>query len=593
MIVADFLVLLFFGHSFSRIIFRFGVPGLAFLAVYCLILGRNAKCFAMGYLQNQDEEQYVVRLKKIGAIPIKMIALNALLHPIFLGIVFQGEYLGVKASIKGPLFLASMSFGMLIGTFIYVVSDGLVSRTLLAQHLTGYPRNLRERRQEIKACIVPLAAVLVSLLFAIAITMLGINKSGTQGSLSNISIPIVIFFFCIVALALNLKKNASVLYTSIVEQLENISSEHKDLTRRISICSVDELGTIAGMVNVFCEQLGDGIRDIKGGQKELSGTGSRLEENASDMVNSITRILSAVEQVLVKSQDQKDSAGNSSRAIQEIANQIKALEESIYTQTTSITQASTSIEQMVGNISSINTMTEKMTDQFKSVGTAADEGIDIQKKSEERILAIVQQSQALQEANKIIATIAARTNLLAMNAAIEAAHAGETGRGFSVVADEIRKLAENSSSESKKIGSELKQIIQTIDHIVRDSASSSNAFTDVSNRVDETEKLVFEVNNAIHEQKTGASQVMEALRVMNDVTAQVKDGSREISQGKETMIREINILQTSAGAVLTNIEEMSGNIKSINTGAQEVSNLAVSTRSSIQKISSIADEFEV
>ena len=599
MIAADFFILLFFGHSFSRIIVRFGVSGLAFVIVYSLILGRSGKCFDMNFFKNKQGDQYTDCLKQIGAVPIKMIGLNVVIHAVFLGgVFFDSEYLGINPAIKGPLYLAALAFGMVAGVFIYVICDGLVCRTLSAHDLFRYPRELREGRQALKAMIIPLAVTLVSLLFSCSVTLLGISLAGGSidmrgGSWPVILIPIAVFFVGIAVMSLRLKKNTSLLFSSVIVELENLSSDQKDLTKRVSVCSVDEVGTIAGMVNSFCEQLGGGIRDIKDGQGELTSAGTRLEENASGMAKSITRISGAAEQVLVKAQDQKESTDNSSKAVQRITNQIKALEESIFTQTSSMTQASASVEKMAGNIASISTVTEKMADHFKTVEEAANEGIRVQKTSTERISEIVRQSQALQEANKIIAAIAARTNLLAMNAAIEAAHAGASGRGFSVVADEIRKLAVNSSNESKKIGVELKQIVQTIDHIVRDADDSMKAFNEVSKRVSETEELVFTVNNAIHEQKTGAGQVMEALRIMNDVTTRVKNGSDEISHGNEAMIREIDLLQSSATEILTNMEEVSGGIKNINSGAQEVSGLAAATHSSIQKISATADGFEV
>jgi methyl-accepting chemotaxis protein len=488
---------------------------------------------------------------------------------------------------------------MLVGTFIYVVCDGLVSKTLISNNFTKYPRDLRENRQELKAMIVPLAASLMALLFSCSITLLGIRLAGGSlndmraGDWSAIVVPIVICFICIAILALNLKKNSSLLYNSIVAQLENLSSEHKDLTRRITVCSIDELGTIAGMVNTFCETLGQGIRDIKGGQKDLFGVGNRLEVNASGMADSITSISGAAENVLVKTQGQMESVKTSSQAVHRISEHIKSLEESIAAQTSSMSQASAAVEEMVGNISSIGSVTEKMASQFETVGEAADEGSRIQKESGQRISQIVAQSQALQEANRIIATIAAQTNLLAMNAAIEAAHAGEAGKGFSVVADEIRKLAENSSSESKKISTELKQIVRTIELIVKDSEASGEAFTEVSHRINETEKLVIEVNNAIREQKTGAGQVMESLRMMNDLTAKVSGGSQEMDRGAEAMLREIDSLQGSAGDIEARMEEVSGNIKSLNSSAKEVSELAINTQSSIQKISDIANSFEV
>jgi len=599
MIAADFLILLFFENSFSQLRFRFGIPAFVFLILYCLILGRGARYFDYKYFTKLDGEQYLLWLKKIGAVPIQRIALNIVTHAVFLGIVFLGNYLGINPSIKSPLFLAVISFGMLVGTFVYVMGDGLVSRTLLAHNFTAYPPGYLEKRQEAKAWIIPTAAILVTLGFTCSVTLLGIHRLGltldaVKGSaLSSIFIPLIVFFLCTFALALNLKRNTGVLYNSVVAQMENLSSEQKDLTRRISICSVDELGSIAGMVNNFSEHLGSGIRDIKDGQEDLSVVGNRLEENASTMADSITRISTAVEKVLHKTKGQMESANTSSLAVQRISEQIQSLEESIFTQTSSITEASAAVEQMVGNISSISSVTEKMAAQFKTVGEASDEGKRIQKESGDRIREIVEQSKTLQDANKIIANIAANTNFLAMNAAIEAAHAGVAGRGFAVVADEIRKLAVNSAAESRKIGIELKQITATIDRIVQDATVSENAFTEVSHRIDETGKLVAEVDNAIHEQKTGASEVIEALRVMRDLTMKVEDGSKEMNQSSESMVKEISTLQNSAGEIETSMEEISGGINTINIGAHEVSTLAAATRASIDKISGIADGFEV
>jgi methyl-accepting chemotaxis protein len=599
MVLADFILLIFFGHSVSDLFLRFSLSAIVFLFAYIGILGKSAKYFAPDFFKNIDEAEFFERIKKIGAVPIKMIGLNVVTHAVFLGIIFfAGNFLGIDSAMKTTLFLAALSFGMLVGTFVYVMCDGLVSKTLIAHNFTVYPRDLRENRQSVKAMIVPLAAVLMALLFACSVTILGIHMSvgfldNMQGKTwSTVLIPIIICFICVAILAINLKKNTTLIYLSIIEEMENLSSAHKDLTRRITVCSVDELGTFAGMVNTLCDYLGNGMREIKNGQKELSAAGHRMEENASDMANSINRISTTAENVLAKTQNQMENVKTSSQAVHRIFDHIKSLEESVAVQTTSMSQASSAVEEMVGNIASIGSVTEKMASQFKTVGEAAEKGSSIQKESNERVREIVTQSQTLQEANKIIATIAAQTNLLAMNAAIEAAHAGEAGRGFSVVSDEIRKLAENSSVESKKISVELKQIVKTIEQIVKDSEASGKAFAEVSGRIDETERLVTEVDHAVREQKTGADQVMDSLKVMNEITTKVSDGSNDIGIGAEEIVREIDALQVSAGEIESRMEEMSDNIKNLNSGAQEVSNLAGNTRSSIQKISDIADGFE-
>jgi methyl-accepting chemotaxis protein len=578
---------------------RVGLPGLGFIVLATLILGTSARFFDSGNFTASGED-YAAALKKIGAVPIRMIALLAVLENVLLaGLFIQGPAIGLLPGLETPLYVVCLSLGLLVGTFIYVLTDRLVSKTLIANKLTAYPRDLREGRQSVKMLIIPVVVAIIAILYSLSAFLLIVGRAGGNilvmagGDWTSMAALIIFLMLIISALAFTLKKSTSGLFDAVIAQLENLSSAKKDLTRRITICSVDEVGTIAGMVNSFCENMGAGMRDIKAGQGNLSESGLQLEENAAGMASSLGRISEAVEQVRLKAGEQMHSVSESSAVVNRIAKNIESLDNSISTQAASMSQASAAVEEMIGNIASIGGVTEKMAGQFKTVGEAAAAGMAVQQESGGQINEIVGQSQALQEANRIIATIAAQTNLLAMNAAIEAAHAGEAGRGFSVVADEIRKLAETSSGESQKISAELKQIVETINRIVKNAKAAEQSFAQVSGRVDETGKLVLEVDNAIREQKDGAGQVMEALKVMNDVTAQVRTGSGEMNASNESMLKEIGALQDQAREIDGSISGMAEGINTVNAGAQKISALALSNQEAITQISQIVNSFEV
>jgi methyl-accepting chemotaxis protein len=597
------LLFLFLFRSPSAVLnpflLRVGLPGLGYILLVTFVLGRSAvffdpACFAV------PGEAYVRALKKLGAVPVKMIALTVLFDLAFLGLIFmQGEKVGIRQEIHIPLFFAALSLGMLIGTFVYVLADSLVSKTLISGNLAVYPRDLRENRQGLKLLIVPIAVALLSILFTFSITLLVTNNAGVSLSGMDpqawwwILVLSGVFFVSVALLASILKNNARLTFNSIIVQLENLSSAKKDLVKRISICSVDELGTIAGMVNSFCDNMGSGIREIKDGQYKLAASSVELEQNAADMAISVSQISGGTEMVRSRVQNQKQSVSESSAAVEEIARNIESLNDAISRQSSSVGEASAAVEEMVGNIESIGGMVEKMLDQFRTVNDAASSGGVIQKESGEKVQEIVEESRALQEANKIIATIAAQTNLLAMNAAIEAAHAGDAGRGFSVVADEIRKLAENSARESQKIGTELKQITQTINSMVTGAKASEQAFDQVSLRVEETEKLVSGLNNAIREQQKGAGEVLDALKAMNDITAEVRTGSKEMNEGNAAMLQEMNKLRSDSGEISGSIEEMVESLSHVNKNAGQVSVLAANAQSAIKDITVIVDSFEV
>jgi methyl-accepting chemotaxis protein len=577
------------GVAVSRPLGAVAASGLAFILASSLALGRSAAFFGMDYRARQeDPEAFKAAIGSLGGAPLKSLVLFiAFILAYLVGLFSFGAQVGLQATLRLPLFFFCFSLGLLDAAFIFVLSDRLVSSALLDDRLVRYPAELRETRQQRKIFIIPTFMCLMSFLFAFSTAFLAIDRSGKAAMLSGGALAAVfglafLYFLIVIVLVAIWNANTGLIYRSVIAQLEQLSSAEKDLTGRISIGSVDELGSIAGMVNVFCDGLAASMKSLKAAQAKLNELGEELRRNAGDTAGAVSQISSSAERVREKASVQSGSVAESSSAVEEIAKNIESLESLISDQAASVTEASASIEEMVGNIGAVTASIDKMADQFGELLEAADEGRRIQAASRVSIEQISARSEALLEANKAIAAIASKTNLLAMNAAIEAAHAGEAGRGFSVVADEIRLLAETSAGQSKTIRTELAQVQKSIVEVVSSSKDSENSFARVSERIGETDALVREVQQAMAEQKEGSAQVLEALRSMNEITSQVRSGSQEMSAGNKTVLEEIVRLRDATAEIADSIEEMSVGAKGIAAGATRVSEMATGTGDTIR-----------
>ena len=398
----------------------------------------------------------------------------------------------------------------------------------------------------------------------------------------------------IVSVACSLMLIAAVRPLKLVqESIHEIATGEADLTQQIAVKSNNEIGALGDGFNAFMEKLRTIIGGVKDSKEILGDVNVGLQQRIGENGKSIEAIIGDLNDIESQVENQAGSVSQTVSAVEEISKNIESLEKMIETQSSGVVEASAAVEEMIGNISSVNNSVGYMAQSFDALIQNTEAGIQRQNDVNQRIRNIEEQSKALQTANKTISDIAGQTNLLAMNAAIEAAHAGEAGKGFSVVADEIRKLSETSSAQSKTIREELLKIEGSINDVVSASQASTDMFVEVSNSISQTQQLVLQIKGAMEEQQEGSKQIGDALKLMNDNTSEVRAASHEMAEGNKSILTEINQLRNTTGEIRDSMDKISQSAGDIKETSNSLSEIADSVTSAVDQIGGQIDLFKV
>ena len=381
----------------------------------------------------------------------------------------------------------------------------------------------------------------------------------------------------------------------VMQTLHAISGEW-DLTKRIDIAkagSITEIVDIAEVFNAVFGNMKELISIIKAQAHALGGIGQELSSNMSQTAAAINEITAHIQNIKSRAINQSASVTQTNATMEQITVNIDRLNTHVETQTSGVAKSSSAIEEMIANINSVTGTLAKNTESVKDLLTASDIGRTGLQEVSSDIQEIAHESEGLLEINGVMQNIASQTNLLSMNAAIEAAHAGESGKGFAVVADEIRKLAESSSVQSKTISAVLKKIKTSIDKITSSTHAVLNKFEAIDGGVKTVSQQTENIRNAMEEQSVGSQQILEVIGQLNEITQMVKSGSEEMLGGSKEIISEGKNLEMATAEISHGMNEMATGADQINVAVNRVNEISGQNKESIDALVKEVSRFRV
>lgn len=375
---------------------------------------------------------------------------------------------------------------------------------------------------------------------------------------------IVVSFIIIMALLLALVMSRSII-RAIQSLVRDIGIMAKgDLTFRFKVASKDEIGQLSQDLNHVLEMFDASLQQIQGAAK-INQVIRQEVIQAVDVATSSAVQISANSNSITSQMQQMDQMIESSNAdMNRASTVINGFNARIGTQNEHISESVSAVTQMLASIDSIARITETNRNATEILVEESDRGRAVFEESFARVSEIAESIEGIKEMAAVIVSIASQTNILAMNAAIEAAHAGEFGKGFAVVADEIGKLAAASANSSEEITRTIKDIVERFTEAASTKETTIQAFDAISSRIRDVTAAVEEIYRNAAEMRVGSDQVLEATQNLRTASSDITEESNRISD-------DINHVQITFGQITRVSREVVSNISEISIGLQQIS----------------------
>jgi methyl-accepting chemotaxis protein len=398
---------------------------------------------------------------------------------------------------------------------------------------------------------------------------------------TGVSLGVVMLFFAFVTLLLARRITTPIRRTAA--GLTEIARGEGDLTQRLPDSRSDELGTLAGAFNDFVATLAGIVEGVKSSTAAADNVRNDLTASAEQTSSAMNEIAANVTSMRDRIGTLEQTIDSNADAVDSITSSVESVVNQINEQTAMVEESTASVNEMLSSLESVAANTQQRRDrttQLSETSRAASARLhDANRLFSEGVASKID---SIREAADAIQNIAAQTNLLAMNAAIEAAHAGDAGKGFAVVADEIRKLAENSSQSSSRIAETIKDVVGSIQETGEAVTRAEQEFGTVITETEQTVETFAEIESSTAELSNAGREILQAMTSLQGTTNDIKERAASVDADIRSILDSENEIRGIAN-------ESAGGIKEVTTGIDEVNSAMRHVAELVQQLGELVD----
>lgn len=367
-----------------------------------------------------------------------------------------------------------------------------------------------------------------------------------------------------------------------------------NLTLRLSAeKGKNEISKMRHSINAFTESINKMVAVSKQNIISLSKVAENLNENSSGISSEIKQISDNSSELADQAKTQLETVSLTVDTMGKMSSITNQLSAQIHDQNNDLSQSSAAVEEMISNIKSITENIDKFGNSFNQLSSDSEDG----KNKIENVINLIEsvsaESKKLLDTNKVIEDVAQQTNLLAMNAAIEAAHAGEAGKGFAVVAEEIRKLSESTTKQSHYIKQTLSSVIENINEVTNAATSAGLTFGEIVNQISSDDSLITEIRSSMEEQSIGSKQIVDALGNIKETTHTIIENSKQMNSGIENVVAQVKELENAAKNLSSKTDEIKKSTQIINSNANKLIGMASENKKFAKELSAQTEKYIV